>query len=595
MFLRKFLQLHNFSTRASDSIYVTTPIFYVNASPHIGHLYSAVIADAIVRYKSLRNPQITTHFCTGTDEHGTKIQQAAATHNVNVAKYCDDISQSYRKVFHESGIQYTDFIRTSEDRHKKAVAHFWNELKSRGHIHSSQYNGWYCVSDETFLTDSQLKTNPDGSKCSLESGHPVEWTEETNYMFSLAKIQEDVLYWVKQGGRIRPAKFEKILLDYLSEPLPDVSISRPSNRVHWAIPVPDDDSQTVYVWLDALINYLTSAGYPNEKFRNNWPPTTQVIGKDILKFHGIYWPAFLIAAGLEPPQQLFVHSHWTVDGQKMSKSKFNVVDPLEASKMYTMEGLRYFLLREGVSHSDGNYSSTKALRILNSELADTLGNLLSRGCAKSLNPRQVYPRIYVHHCNDILRLDAAKRLQEVLSELPEKCAQHYEENNFYLVVDKVMAALHATNNFFESSKPWELKKASSTEALTTTATTPTSTSTTAATTPSERSQKLDTILSMTMDSLRLCGIILQPIIPDMSSKLLDKLNVCPSQRTWANLEQCFVFDVNSRPQDTLLTDTDPVLFRRILLQDDKRDKQLQSSQHQQLQKKSQNKRMNKAQ
>lgn len=579
MFLNKFLQFKSFSTRASSSIYVTTPIFYVNASPHIGHLYSAVIADAIVRYQRLRNPLIESHFCTGTDEHGTKVQQAAANHNVPVAKYCDNISQSYERLFQEAEINHTDFIRTTEERHKKAVGHFWNELKTRKHIHSSQYNGWYCASDETFLTDSQLKINFDGSKCSLESGHPVEWTEETNYMFSLSKLQDEVLYWVKQGGRIRPAKFEKILLDYLSEPLPDVSISRPSNRVHWAIPVPDDDSQTVYVWLDALINYLTSVGYPNETFRNKWPPTTQVIGKDILKFHGIYWPAFLIAAGLEPPHQVFVHSHWTVDGQKMSKSKFNVVDPMEASKIYTMEGLRYFLLREGVAHSDGNYSSTKALRILNSELADTLGNLLSRVCAKSLNPRQAYPRIYVHHCNEILRLDAAKRLQELLSELPEKCAQHYKENNFYLVVDNVMAALHATNNFFESSKPWEFKKTTSPSDVIES---------------SERTQKLDTILSITMDSLRLCSIILQPIIPNMSSKLLDKLNVCPRQRTWTNLKESFVFDVNNRVEDTLLNETNPVLFRRILLQDNKQQQTVQKQQQSQS-KKSEQKRTKKAQ
>lgn len=244
---------------------------------------------------------------------------------------------------------------------------------------------------------------------------------------------------------------------------------------------------------------------------------------------------------------------------------------MEASKTYTMEGLRYFLLREGVAHSDGNYSSIKALRILNSELADTLGNLLSRGCAKSLNPRQVYPRIYVHHCDEILRLDAGRRLQELLSELPDRCAQHYDDNNFYLVVDKVMAALHATNNFFESSKPWELKKASPVLS-------PSPSASEAITSSSERSQKLDTILSMTMDSLRLCAIILQPIIPDMSSKLLDKLSVCPSQRTWANLKDSFVFHVNNtRTEDTLLNDSNAVLFRRILLQDEnnKDDKQKQ--------------------
>lgn len=179
-----------------------------------------------------------------------------------------------------------------------AVSHFWQRLKENEHIYSANYQGWYCVSDETFLTDSQLRLDEiSGQRYSLESGHPVEWTEEQNYMFHLSKFQEDVLYWLKQGNKVKPLKFEKILFDMLSEPLPDVSVSRPAQRVPWAIPVPDDPNQTIYVWLDALVNYLTSAGYPDPAFKANWPPTLQVIGKDILKFHGIYWPAFLIAAG----------------------------------------------------------------------------------------------------------------------------------------------------------------------------------------------------------------------------------------------------------------------------------------------------------
>lgn len=204
--------------------------------------------------------------CTGTDEHGTKVQQAAAAHNIPVAQYCQDISARYRNVFQQANIQNDDFIRTTEDRHKKAVEQFWNTLSANGYIYSANYQGWYCVSDETFLTDSQLRTDEaTGKKFSLESGHPAEWTEEKNYIFRLSDLQTEVLYWLKRGGKVKPFKFEKILFDMLSEPLPDVSVSRPAQRVQWAIPVPNDPSQSVYVWLDALVNYLTSAGYPDPK------------------------------------------------------------------------------------------------------------------------------------------------------------------------------------------------------------------------------------------------------------------------------------------------------------------------------------------
>ncbi|XP_011202671.2 methionine--tRNA ligase, mitochondrial [Bactrocera dorsalis] len=566
MFINKLCIVRRYCARVSQDFYATTPIFYVNAAPHIGHLYSAVITDAMCRYQRLKHPEQSVHLCTGTDEHGTKIQQAAATQGVPVAQYCDNISTRYRHLFRESGINNTDFIRTTEERHKQAVSHFWRTLHTRGHIYSAAYSGWYCISDETFLTDSQLRLDSStGARFSLESGHPVEWTEETNYMFRLSALQDEVLYWVKQGGRIRPAKFEKILLDMLSEPLPDVSVSRPANRVHWAIPVPEDQSQTVYVWLDALINYLTSAGYPDEKYRRWWPPSIQVIGKDILKFHGIYWPAFLIAAGLEPPQQLFVHSHWTVDGQKMSKSKQNVVDPVAAAKTYTMEGLRYFLLREGVAHSDGNFSNVKALRILNSELADTLGNLLSRACAKSLNPQQVYPRLHAVQLADLVQMDAAKRLQDALQQIEARCAQHYADNNFYLVVDSVISTLHAANNFFETARPWELKRPAAAATLG-------SGTTDAANVQNiENFERLETIIAMTMDTLRICGIVLQPIMPQLCGKLLDKLAVPPEQRLWRNLGECFATTAapslfsNETVTRPLAAHTDAVLFRRIQL------------------------------
>lgn len=324
--------------------------------PHIGHLYSALITDAVFRYKNLKSSQSTVQgtFTTGTDEHGIKIQQAAQKNNTPVAEYCDQISEKYKSLFRNFDINYTNYIRTTQQRHASAVGQFWTTLQDRGYLYKREYAGYYCVPDETFLTEAQLTTNPKtGEKISAESGHPVEWTQEENYMFKLGSVQEGILKWLSHGDRVHPKKFERILYDFLAEPLPDISVSRPASRVHWGITVPGDDSQTIYVWLNALVNYLTCAGYPKQEM-SAWPPALQVIGKDILKFHGIYWPGFLIAADLEPPKQLLCHSHWTVDGQKMSKSKGNVVDPMQRAEQYTTEGLRYFLLREAVLHRDGS-------------------------------------------------------------------------------------------------------------------------------------------------------------------------------------------------------------------------------------------------
>ncbi|XP_052867001.1 methionine--tRNA ligase, mitochondrial [Anopheles cruzii] len=528
--------------------FVTTPIFYVNAAPHIGHLYSAVIADAVHRFNRItsRGAPESCSLSTGTDEHGMKIQQAAVLHSTSTEDYCNAISAKYRELFRCFHIDYTRFIRTTDVDHRHAVQAFWRTLADSGSIYSASYAGWYCVPDETFLTDSQLKENERGEKCSVESGHPVEWTEEQNYMFRLSQYQDEVRYWVKGlKERVQPEKFQRILLDYLEDPLPDISISRPVSRVSWGVPVPTDPSQSVYVWLDALVNYLTVAGYPDEGFRTRWPPTAQVLGKDILKFHGIYWPAFLIAAKLEPPHQLLVHSHWTVDNQKMSKSKFNVIDPHERAELYTHEGLRYFLLREGVAHSDGNYSDTKVVRILNSELADTLGNLLSRCCGKALNPASVYPALNEEAFEQLKSIDITNRLLEVLMEMPDKTFQHYKKYNFYLVVDTVIHLLHTANNFFEVTAPWKLKKSEN---------------------PKDRA-KLNAILSITMEVLRQVAIVTQPIVPVLTDQLLNKLSIPTSARTWEHTKLSF------RTQDISLSDQESILFRRIVPATEKENRQ----------------------
>lgn len=382
------------------------------------------------------------------------------------------------------------------------------------------------------MSENQTRLLENGSRVSIESGHSVEWSDEKNYMFKLSNFQEMIIKWAEKNERIKPKVFQKILLDMLKEELPDISISRPFERVPWGITVPNDDTQTVYVWLDALVNYLTSAGYPDKL--SVWPPTIQVLGKDILKFHGIFWPAFLFANDLSPPEQLFVHSHWTVEGQKMSKSKNNVIDPYKVSELYTMEGLRFFLVREGVPQNDSNYSQTKTLRILNAELADTLGNLLSRTCAATINPNKIFPKIDASLLNVLSKKDSYVSLSNLEKQLSSQCLSHYESYNYYKVVDEVFNVLRAANKFFEDLKPWELRKETT-----------------------KNVALLETIIGVTMNTLRKCGIILQPIVPEMSKNLLDRLNISSNERFWDSIDDDIIEIRKLGSRDTLL-------FKRIL-------------------------------
>ncbi|XP_073963513.1 methionyl-tRNA synthetase, mitochondrial [Choristoneura fumiferana] len=499
--------------------YVTTPIFYVNAAPHLGHLYTAVVADAIQRFEKLTHPDCNIIFSTGTDEHGTKIQQAAAKADQSLLDYCTNISNEYRNVFRDYNVEYTDFIRTTEERHKTAVKHFWNKLVEGEYVYKAAYAGWYSVSDEAFVPEAQLKEemrNGIQVKVAAESGQPVEWTEESNYMFRLSAFRTHLRDWLKNDGVITPSKFQKQLQELLEKEtyIPDISVSRPAARVHWAIRVPGDEEQSIYVWLDALINYLSVVGYPDEdamRARGRaWPADVQVVGKDILKFHGIYWPAFLMAVKWHPPRRIVCHSHWTVDGNKMSKSRGNVVCPRTAA--VGKEALRYFLLREATLHSDANYSETKLLNTINSELADTLGNLASRCCGAALNPRGEFPALHEHEAVQCSRAEVSQELMDRVATLPDLCRHHYANYQFYKSVDAVVHVLHLANLFFETHKPWELRK------------------------DSKKQKELDVILHITIETLRICGIILQPIIPELSGKLLDKLQIPKDCRSWRHCE-----------------------------------------------------------
>ncbi|XP_075752754.1 methionine--tRNA ligase, mitochondrial [Pelodiscus sinensis] len=503
---------------------LSTPIFYVNGPPHVGHLYSALLADALHRLRGLRPG--AGRLATGTDEHGLKIQQAAAASGTSPPEHCAHVSGLFHDLFSRAAVSFTDFIRTTEPRHCRAVQHFWTALQGRGMLYKAFYEGWYCTPDECFLSQAQVTERPDAQghpcKVSLESGHQVHWTKEENYMFKLSEFQEPLRKWL-QGNRhvISPEPFYQLVLRWLEEDLPDLSVSRERSRLQWGIPVPGDSTQTIYVWVDALVNYLTVAGYP-DTHHAWWPAAHHVVGKDILKFHAIYWPALLMAVGLDPPEQIYVHSHWTVRGQKMSKSLGNVVDPVACFTRYTVDGFRYFLLRQGVPERDCDYYEEKVIKLLNSELADALGGLLNRCTAHNINPSGTYPpfsELCFRKDSALMPGEASGRavaedyqLVASVAHLPSQVTHYFEHFQIYKALESITACVRQTNGFFQRHAPWKLCREN----------------------PAEK-QWLDTILHVTLECLRLYGILLQPVIPATADKLLSRLAVLPEERALSDV------------------------------------------------------------
>lgn len=493
--------------------YITTPIFYVNDGPHIGHLYTALLADAISRYNRMHRH--TPFLSTGTDEHGNKIVKAANKANLPLDDYCDFVSQQFLNMNKTFEIQYSTFIRTTSEEHRDVVSQFWNTLASNGYIYLGEYSGWYCPSDEAFLSEEDVTEVQDSDgksiKVSKDSGNPVEWTKEENYKFRLSAFQDDLKQWLSNEGAVRPAVYHKILSRWVEEGvcLQDLSISRPKDRVPWAIPVPTDESQSIYVWFDALVNYLTAIRRYKEMDMEMWPPLVQVIGKDILKFHGIYWPAFLMAAGLKPPETLLCHSHWLVEGQKMSKSKGNVVSPFDAANQFTAEGLRYFLLRGAVLDSDANYDPVRVQNVLNAELADTFGNLITRCTKQSFLPNGHIPELpdYFDH----LYSPAAMENIKALESLQTTAEQHYANVNLHALVDAVMATLRTANRTLDHYKPWHLLRDSS---------------------KSNNEKIIYATVALGLETARVAATVLYPIIPGTSEKVLTYMKVPKNRRQW---------------------------------------------------------------
>ena len=354
------------------SYYITTPIYYVNDVPHIGHAYTTLACDAMARFKRLDGYQVL--FLTGTDEHGQKVENAANDRGLAPKEFTDQVSQNFRDLLPILNVSNDDFIRTTEKRHKVSAQRIWQKLMDNGHIYLDKYSGWYSLRDEAYFTENELI---DGK---APTGATVEWVEEESYFFDLSAWQEPLLeFYEKNPKFIAPRSRRNEVISFVKSGLRDLSISRTS--FNWGISVPNDPKHIMYVWLDALTNYITAAGFPEEnipKYNQFWPADLHMVGKDILRFHAVYWPAFLMAAELELPKRVFAHGWWTNEGEKISKSIGNVIDPIELIQTFGLDQVRYFLLREVPFGNDGDFSQQSMIARINSDLSNDLGNLCQR-------------------------------------------------------------------------------------------------------------------------------------------------------------------------------------------------------------------------
>ncbi|KYQ91528.1 methionyl-tRNA synthetase [Tieghemostelium lacteum] len=543
---------NNTHYKNNEKLLITTPIFYVNGPPHIGHLYTSLLADSVSRWQRFKGRNVL--FMTGTDEHGGKVDEAAKKNGfTNTLEYCDSISNRFKSLFQLSQISNDDYIRTTEPRHKETVSELWKQLESKGFIYKGVYKGWYCSSDESFLTDDQVTegmslvtpTNPISKKTmiSLESGHSVEWVQEENYMFRMSLFKERVLEWLDQGNKVYPQSYESQIRQMLTnkDGLKDLSISRPVSRIPWGISVPNDPTQTVYVWLDALSNYLTVTGYPKvnpNDPESHWKHACHIIGKDIIKFHSIYWPSFLLAAGYPLPEQILCHSHWTVNREKMSKSRGNVVDPLQAIEKFGLDPLRYFLLKGGGLENDGDYTEHEVNVCLTSDLANTFGNLISRSTSKSLHLTNQWPEVYIP-CDKSESLDV--ELIESMNAMISNTQILFDKGNFKDGIYVIMKFLYKSNAYFNDVKPWTLVPK-----------------------PQKSIQgdvkRLDQAMYLTMECIRITALLLAPIIPQSMSESLNHLGIPTNMRTIEQLKFGYDYQKHSTP----LPNDSLILFKKII-------------------------------
>ena len=475
-----------------NNFYITTPIYYPSGEPHMGHAYSSIFADVFARFK--RNDNCKVHFLTGTDEHGLKIQKAAEKNGLEPLIYCNKISKIFENFTKKLNLSNDDFIRTTEKRHQKSVNDLWDRLVKSGDIYLSKYEGWYSVSDEAYYNSDEI-IEKGGKRFSTFSGSLVEWVEEESFFFKLSSWQKKLLEFYADNSKfILPISRRNEVVNFVKSGLKDLSVSRTSFT--WGIKVPNNDKHVIYVWLDALTNYLSALNFPNTNdklYKSFWPASLHVIGKDILRFHAIYWPAFLLAAKIKPPSRVFGHG-WILSGEeKMSKSKGNILDPLGVIKKYGIDELRYYLMKE-VSHgSDGNISLKSLVNCINSDLANNYGNLCQR----------VFSFVKNNCKNKVVRTEniseADKKLIKQTQDFTKDLRDLMNYQNLNNYIKSVISISFLTNKYINDEEPWKLKKSNI--------------------------EKMNNILHLSLEQIAKISILLNPIIPDATTKVLKALKI----------------------------------------------------------------------
>ncbi|EID10155.1 methionyl-tRNA synthetase [Mycobacterium xenopi RIVM700367] len=485
--------------------YVTTAITYPNAAPHLGHVYEYIATDAIARFKRLDGFDV--RFLTGTDEHGLKMAEAAAAEGLPTAELARRNSDVFQRLQERLNISFDRFIRTTDPDHHEASKAIWKRMADAGDIYLDTYSGWYSVRDERFFVESETRVLDDGTRIATETGAPLTWTEEQTYFFRLSAYTDKLLaHYEANPDFIGPEVRRNEVISFVSGGLRDLSISRTS--FDWGIPVPDHPDHVMYVWVDALTNYLTGVGYPDtdsELFRRYWPADLHMIGKDIIRFHAVYWPAFLMSAGIELPRRVFAHGFLLNRGEKMSKSVGNVIDPVALVDTFGVDQVRYFLLREVPFGQDGSYSDEAIITRINTDLANELGNLAQRSLsmvAKNLNGIVPTPGEFSADDTELLA---------IADGLLEQVRTHFDAQAMHLALEAIWLMLGAANKYFSAQQPWVLRKSESESDQT----------------------RFRTVLYVTCEVLRIAALLIQPVLPESAGKLLDLLGQPADQRTFA--------------------------------------------------------------
>jgi len=477
---------------SKKTFYITTPIYYVNDVPHIGHAYTTVAADVLARYKKLCGYDVL--FSTGTDEHGQKIDQSAKKLKITPQQLVDQVVLKFKNLWPLLNIKYDEFIRTTEERHIKVVQGLFKKLYEQGDVYKGEYEGWYCVPCETFWTETQL-TDDTCPNC----GGKLKKIKEESYFFKMSKYQDKLLSYIEKHPKcIQPQVRKNEIVSFIKSGLKDQSVTRIKKSLKWGIDVPFDNNHVIYVWYDALINYLTVAGYNSneEKFKKYWPADIHLVGKDIIRFHTVIWFSMLMAAGIEPPKMVFAHGWWTINGEKMSKSKGNVIDPYEMVKEFGADTFRYFLMREVSFGQDGNFSKDLLIKRINYDLANDLGNLVSRTIAmvKQYFNKNIPPLTTEKENYDL-------ELKELSLETIKKYNIQMNKLSLNTALETIWQFIRRTNKYIDQTEPWILGRDNSNK------------------------QRLSNVLYNLAESIRLITILIYPFMPMKAKEIWKQLGM----------------------------------------------------------------------